>query len=301
VFIDKERVNYPVRVLCRVMRVSRSYFYAYLRRGAAEDARRNAEAARVKKCFYDHRRRYGSRRLAHDLKLGRFLVRRLMREMNLVAIQPRSFKPRTTDSRHDKLISPNLLREADLPLTWGEQIVGDITYLPLTGGGFVYLATYQDRMTKRLVGWSIDDSMRAELVVKALQMALRRGLIKRGAMVHTDRGSQYVSNAYRSLLERCGLRQSMSGRGNCYDNAQAESFFSRFKAELVTADTHQPIRAFKDLAHARQEAFSYIEGYYNRVRLHSAIGYMSPIEFERELKTKSERRSTCQTFVSCFS
>ena len=255
----------------------------------------------MKKCFYDHRRRYGSRRLAHDLKLGRFLVRRLMREMGLVAIQPRSFKPRTTDSRHYKLISPNLLREADLPLTWGEQIVGDITYLPLIGGGFVYLATYQDRMTKRLVGWSIDDSMRAELVMKALQMALRRGLIKRGAMVHTDRGSQYVSNAYRSLLERCGLRQSMSGRGNCYDNAQAESFFSRFKAELVTADTHQPIRAFKDLAHARQEAFSYIEGYYNRVRLHSAIGYQSPIEFERELKTKSERRSTCQTFVSCFS
>ena len=290
-----------MRVLCRVMRVSRSYFYAYLRRRSSEDRRRKAEAARVEKCFYDHRRRYGSRRLAHDLKLGRFLVRRLMREMGLVAIQPRSFKPRTTDSRHDKLISPNLLREADLPLTWGEQIVGDITYLPLIGGGFVYLATYQDRMTKRLVGWSIDDSMRAELVVKALQMALRRGLIKRGAMVHTDRGSQYVSNAYRSLLERCGLRQSMSGRGDCYDNAQAESFFSRFKAELVTADTHQPIRAFKDLAHARQEAFSYIEGYYNRVRLHSAIGYMSPIEFERELKTKSERRSTCQTFVSCFS
>ncbi len=93
----------------------------------------------------------------------------------------------------------------------------------------------------------------------------------------------------------------MSGRGNCYDNAQAESFFSRFKAELVTADRHQPIRAFVDLAHARTEAFSYIDGYYNRVRLHSAIGYKSPMEFERELKTKSERRSTCQTFVSVFS
>lgn len=299
-FIDRERVNYPVRVLCRVMRVSRSYFYAYLRRRAAEDARRNTEAARVKKCFYDHRRRYGSRRLAHDLKLGRFLVRRLMREMNLVAIQPRSFTPRTTDSRHDKLISPNLLREAGFPLTWGEQIVGDITYLPLIGGGFCYLATYQDRLTKRLVGWSIDDSMRAELVVKALQMALRRGLIKRGAIIHTDRGSQYVSNAYRDLLKRCGLKQSMSGRGNCYDNAQAESFFSRFKAELVTADTHQPIRAFKDLAHARQEAFSYIEGYYNRVRLHSAIGYMSPIEFEKELKTKIEKEVSMPDFRVLF-
>ncbi len=214
--------------MCRVMRVSRSYFYAYLRRRAAEDDRRKTEAARVEKCFYDHRRRYGSRRLAHELKMGRFLVRRLMREMDLIAIQPKRFRPRTTDSRHSGLISPNLLKEAALPLKAGEQIVGDITYLPLGGGGFCYLATFQDRLTKRLVGWSIDDSMTAELVVKALQMALRRGLIKRGAIVHTDRGSQYVSRAYRDRLARCGLKQSMSGKGNCYDNAQAESFFSRW-------------------------------------------------------------------------
>ena len=299
-FIDREKVNYPVRVLCRVMRVSRSYFYAYLRRRASEDRRRKAEAEMVRKCFRLNRRRYGSRRIAHKLKMGRFKVRRLMREIGLVAIQPRRFKPRTTDSGHDKLISPNLLREAGLPLTWGDQIVGDITYLPLIGGGFCYLATFQDRKTKRLVGWSIDNSMRAELVVKALQMALRRVLIKRGAIIHTDRGSQYVSNAYRSLLERCGLRQSMSGKGNCYDNAQAESFFSRFKAELVTADTHQPIPAFKDLAHARQEAFSYIEGYYNRVRLHSAIGYTSPIEFEKELKTKIEKEVNMPDFCVLF-
>lgn len=215
-----------------------------------------------------------------------------MREMGLVAIQPKRFKPRTTDSDHDKRISPNLLREATPPLTWGSRTVGDITYLPLIGGGFVYLATFQDRKTKMLVGWPMADSLEADgLVVKALQMALRRGLIKRGAIIHTDRGSQYVSKDYRDLLERCGLRQSMSGKGNCDDNAQAESFFSRFKAELVTADTYQPIRAFWDLAHARQEAFSYIEGYYNRIRSHSTIGYMRPIEFERELKTKSGRRN----------
>jgi transposase InsO family protein len=170
--------------------------------------------------------------------MGRFLVRRHMREMNLVAIQPKRYKPRTTDSDHDKLISPNLLRRAAYPLTWGVQIVGDITYVPLIDGGFVYMATFQDRKTKRVVGRSIAASLEAkELVVKALQMALRQGLIKRGAIVHTDRGSQYVSKEYRDLLKRCGLRQSMSGKGNCYDNAQAESFFSRFKAELVTADT----------------------------------------------------------------
>lgn len=299
-FIDRERVNYPVRILCRVMRVSRSCFYAYVRRRGGEDTGRRLDTERVRKCFYHHRKRYGSRRISCELKLGRFLVRRLMREMDLVAIQPRSFKPRTTDSRHAGLISPNLLKQSDGPASPGAEIVGDITYLPLTGGGFVYLATFQDRLTRRIVGWSVADSLEAELVVKALQMALRQDLIRRRAIVHTDRGSQYVSNTYRSLLARCGLRQSMSGKGNCYDNAQAESFFSRFKAELVTADTFEPIRAFVDLAHARQEAFSYIDGYYNRVRLHSGIGYRSPIEFERELKTKKERRS-CQTFVSTFS
>ena len=274
------------------MRVSRSCFYGYLRRRAAEDKRKRSDAERVRKCFWYHRRRYGSRRLAKDLKMGRFLVRRLMKEMGFVAIQPRSFKPRTTDSKHDKLISPNLLREVTLPLTWSQQIVGDITYLLLIGGGFVYLATFQDRKTKRLVGWSIADSLEAKgLVVKALQMALRRGLIKRGAIVHTDRGSQYVSKDYRDLLKSCGLRQSMSGKGNCYDNAQAESFFSRFKAELVTADTFKPMRAFKDLAHAKQEIFSYIDGYYNRIRRHSSISFMSPMEFEEELKTKAGRRN----------
>lgn len=276
-------------VLCRVMEVSRSCFYAYLRRLVHEDRRKNDEAARVRECFKDHRRRYGSRRIAAELKMGRYVVRRLMREMNLTAIQPRSFKPRTTDSRHDKLISPNLLRCAAAASRAGEQVVGDITYLPLLSGGFCYLATFQDRLTKRIVGWSIADSLEADLVVKALGMALRRNLIKRGAIIHTDRGSQYVSRAYRDLLERCRLRQSMSGRGNCYDNAQAESFFSRFKAELVTRHTFQPIRAFRDLAHARQEAFSYIDGYYNRVRLHSAIGYQSPIKFENKLKIKNQK------------
>ena len=274
------------------MRVSRNCFYKYLRRLAADDICKSSDAERVRACFWFHLRRYGSRRIAHDLKMGRFLVRRLMREQDLVAIQPKRFKPKTTDSDHDKLISPNLLRDVNPPLTWGEQIVGDITYLPLIGGGFGYMATFQDRKTKRVVGRSVAASLEAKgLVVKALQMALRQGLIKRGAIVHTDRGSQYVSKAYRDLLNPCGLRQSMSGKGNCYDNAQAESFFSRFKAELVTADTFEPIRSFRDLAHAKQEAFSYIEGYYNRIRIHSSIDNMSPTEFEAELKTKAGRRN----------
>ena len=135
---------------------------------------------------------------------------------------------------------------------------------------------FQDRLTKRIVGWAISDTMPAELVVRALQMALRRGLIKRGCIVHTDRGSQYVSNDFRDLLKRCGLRQSMSAKGNCYDNAQAESFFSRFKTEIDS-----PIFASAD--EARHAAFDYIDCYYNRIRHHSTLRATIP-EFELRLK-----------------
>ena len=143
--------------------------------------------------------------------------------------------------------------------------------------------------------------MTAELVVSALQMGLRRGYIEKNALIHTDQGSQYVANSYRELLARQELRQSMSGKGNCYDNAQAESFFARFKTELVEGGV------FEDVAQANSETFSYIEGYYNRIRRHSGLGYVSPLEFEKELAakeqsqaekgTKKEERSV--SFVSC--
>lgn len=210
--------------------------------------------------------------------MGRFLVRRLMSEQNLAAIQSKRFKPQTTDSGHGLLASPNLLKDAsNEPKTWGECVVGDITFVP-TLLGWVYLAMFQDKVTKRIVGWAVSDTMTADLVVRALQMALRRGLIKRGCIVHTDRGSQYVSNAFRGLLKRCRLRQSMSGKGNCYDNAQAESFFSRFKTELIEGGV------FASLEEARNEIFAYIEGFYNPHRLHSTLGYLTPIEFDYFLR-----------------
>ena len=133
--------------------------------------------------------------------------------------------------------------------------------------------------------------MTAELVVRALAMGLRRGLVAKNAIIHTDRGSQYVSNIYRELLQRHDLRQSMSGKGNCYDNAQAESFFARYKTELVEGGL------FETVEQARSETFSYIEGYYNRIRLHSGLGYLSPMEFEKQLKIKKVRSSV--SFVSC--
>ena len=160
-------------------------------------------------------------------------------------------------------------------------IIGDITYIRLRGGKFCYLAVWQGRITRRIIGWSLALEMTADLVISALEKAIRKGLVKTGAIVHSDRGSQYASTSFRRLLQQNGFRQSMSGKGNCYDNAQAESFFARFKAELIEDGV------FKDLDQARSEIFSYIEGYYNRVRLHSSLGYLSPIEFEIELQTKN--------------
>lgn len=150
----------------------------------------------------------------------------------------------------------------------------------MTGGRFCYLAMFQDVKTKRLAGWSVSTRMTAGLVTDALKMALRRGHVKRDAVIHTDRGSQYASSEYRQLLERCALRQSMSGKGNCYDNAQAESFFSRFKTEAE-------IRIFGSAEEARSEAFDYIDCYYNRVRRHSALGTTIP-EFEKRLKQQTD-------------
>ena len=236
-------------------------------------------AERVKEVFWFHGRKYGSRRISDELKddgekAGRFRVRRLMRAQNLWAIQPRRFRPRTTVSDNTKA-SPNLLREvpASNPKT---MLVGDITYLPLANGKWCYLASWQDKVSKRVAGWKLADRMTDDLVIKALDKALMRGLVAKDAIIHSDRGSQYSSLRFRKLLSDNGLRQSMSGKGNCYDNAQAESFWARFKTELLDG------RLFESVAQARSETFSYIDGYYNRIRKHSALGYKSPEQFERQ-------------------
>ncbi len=255
-------------------------------------------AQAVKEVFYLHRRRYGARRISAELKadgltVGRRLAGSLMRKQSLTAICPKRFVPRTTDSKHDFGYSPNLLKAAGEPQEKGQVIVGDITYLPLQNGKFCYLATFQDKFTRRVVGWQVSANMTAQLVIDAFNRARSRGLIKRGAIIHTDRGSQYASVEYRRLLYIHGYRQSMSAKGNCYDNAQAESFFSRFKTELIEGGR------FESVAQAKSEIFSYIEGYYNRIRRHSSLGYLSPMEFEKQLKIKNQRSR--ESFVSCFS
>jgi len=274
------------------MKVNRSAYYAYLsRRTYQASSLKTSCAARVKECFWFHRRRYGTRRIAAELKIGRLTVRNILRREDLRAIQPKRFKPQTTDSKHGLPVCANLLQNgANAPAAQGEVFVGDITYLRLAGGAFCYLACLQDKFTRRIVGWKVSERMTAQLVIDVFQQARRRGLIGKDAIIHTDQGSQYAAVEYRRLLYINGFRQSMSRRGNCYDNAQAESFFSRFKAELVENGI------FETVEDARSEVFSYIEGYYNRVRLHSGLNYQSPLEFKKQLEIKNIRSS--ESFVS---
>ena len=269
------------------MEVSVGGYYGWRKRLTKPPSiRRKTLKQLVKDCYWENRKRYGTRRIRADLqksgvKIGRWSIRRLMKEEGLKAIQPKSFQPKTTDSKGVKA-SPNLLEGVKLEdCAVGKVVIGDITYIPLRTGKFCYLAMWQDKVTRRIIGWSVADSMTAELVISALEKAIMRGLVKAGAIIHSDRGSQYASNKFRLLLQTSCFRQSMSGKGNCYDNAQAESFFSRFKAELLEGGV------FEDVEQAESEVFSYIEGYYNRIRLHSSLGYQSPLEFELELKTKN--------------
>ncbi len=289
---------FPLGLLCRVMRVSKSGYYLYARgKSYVLSVPKARLAEQVKETFYLHRRRYGARRIAAELRaegncIGRAAVRTLMRRQNLRAIQPRRFVPRTTDSRHTIEPSPNLLLELENAAQRPRDvIVGDITYLPLQSGKWSYLASWQDQFSKRIVGWAVAERMTDDLVIKALEKAIRSGSVTGGTIIHTDRGGQYVSNNFRALLQAHKCRQSMSRRANCWDNAQAESFFSRYKAELLEGGM------FEDVSQARSETFSYIDGYYNRARRHSALGYKSPEEFEREWKIKT-REANSERVVS---
>lgn len=275
------------------MRVSVSAYHAYASGNTyVLGPRKAALAAQVKEIFYQHRRRYGVRRITAELKFkgqraGRCAVRTQMRRQGLQAIRARRYVPRTTDSRHGDAPAPNLLLdEWHAPRGPREVLVGDITYLPLRSGKWGYLASWQDKFTKRVVGWAVEARMTEALVMKAFEKAVAAGSVTAETIVHTDRGSQYASNNFRALLKTNGCRQSMSRRANCYDNAQAESFFSRYKAELLEDGT------FESVEQARSETFSYVEGYYNRARRHSSLGYKTPEEFEREWKLKTKGESS---------
>ena len=228
----------------------------------------------------EHKGRYGSPRVHKELvesgvAVGRHRVARIMRQEGLYGLPARRFQ-RTTDSTHGHAVAPNLI-ERDFSTTMPNQLwLGDITYLPLRGGHFAYLAALMDMFSRRIVGFCVADSLAAELCIKALRQAVALRRPAEGLVHHTDRGVQYACDAYRAELKVAGAEQSMSGKGDCWDNAPMESFFGRFKTEL----THGNL--FDDVNHARATVTTYIDSYYNQKRRHSAIGYVSPISYEQE-------------------
>jgi putative transposase len=273
VFVSAEQGNHAVATLCRVVGVSVSGFYAWLRAIPTLQSKAEAEAelrGHISRLFAARRRVHAELR-RDGRRHSRRRVERLMREMGLSARRGRRRTPRTTDSRHDLPVAPNLLARNFTAEKPDQVWLADISYIP-TGEGFLYLAAIKDMATREIVGWSMADHLRAELCIDALVMAIQRHRPSRGLVHHGDRGVQYASEPYRAVLERHGITQSMSRRGNCLDNAPMESFFASLKTEHV----HQ-VR-FRTREEAKTAVFEYIEIFYNRQRLHSAIGYRTPAE-----------------------
>ncbi len=205
-----------------------------------------------------------------------------MRKIGIKAIQPRSFVPKTTDSKHGEKRSAYLLEDKK-PTRPNEVLVGDITYIAMANYRWAYLAVWQDMFTKKVVGWAFDNNMRKELVIKALEMAIRRQNLKEGTIIHSDGGVQYASKEFRNLItQKHSFVQSMTRRDNHYDNAMAESFFSRLKTELIGRN------CFSNLQEAQDALFEYIEAYYNTVRSHSSLNYQTPKQFEENFEKQYE-------------
>jgi transposase InsO family protein len=279
-FIRSEEANHAVRLMCRVLQVARSCYYAWRSGQTHRGAASAAMVVHIRAIHRRHRGRYGAPRItaelrAHGFVVNRKRVARLMREQDLAGRPRRVFRGTTTDSDHQRPTSPNLLDQdfaVDAP---NRALVGDITYLP-TRTGWIYLAVLIDLFSRKIVGWAIDDHMETSLCLAALRQAVATRGPLQGAIHHTDRGSQYASKAYRSAVEHDGMRQSMSRKGNCWDNAVAESFFGTLEQELV------PAEPWHDLAHAKKAVGHYIHHYYNQIRRHSTLAYQSPVEFETQ-------------------
>jgi transposase InsO family protein len=262
-----------------VLGVSASGYYAWRDRPDSARAVANRQIlADIRRLHASHRSRYGSPRLqaalrAEGRQVSRGRVERLMRINGIRAIAGRRFRPTTTNSRHALPIAPNLLNRQFAVTRPNTVWLADITCLP-TGEGWLYLAAALDLATRKVIGWSMREHMRAELTCAALTMAIQRQRPPPGLLQHSDRGSQYAADDYRQLLGTSKMRQSMSRRGNCLDNAPMESFFHTLKVELVQQ------RRWATRDEARRDVFAYIEGYYNRQRIHSALGYQTPEQME---------------------
>ena len=281
-FVDAEKAQYPVEVLCETLDVSRPGYYAWSKRPPSERAMRDAElGAKILDIHEKSRGRYGSPRVEKALRadgecVSRKRVARVMREKGLRGKRPRPFRV-TTNSDHEQPIADNVLDRKFTAMAPDQAWVGDITYIA-TRAGWLYLAVLIDLFSRRVVGWSMSDRLTTDVALDAFAMANAARTPGPGLVHHTDRGCQYASRMYRRALDRIGVVPSMSRRGNCWDNAVAESFFATLKVELVNDED------FATREEARFAVFEYIEVFYNRQRLHSSLGYTTPCDAEFEFE-----------------
>ena len=279
-FIREHREAFPVNRMCRVLEVGRSGFYAWLnRRESPRSCENRCLVVEIKAVHKESRRTYGSPRVHADLKdkgyvIGKHRVARLMRENGVVSKHKRKFRA-TTHSKHDHPVAENRLKRRFNVSEPNQYWVSDITYIP-TREGWLYLAVTIDLFNRRVIGWAMDRWINRWLVMRALNMAIKNGTLKPGLIHHSDRGVQYACQDFQALLEANCIECSMSRKGDCWDNAVAESFFHTLKVELI----HD--RNYKTRQEAKKDIFEYIEVFYNRQRRHSYLGYLSPVEFERK-------------------
>jgi putative transposase len=285
-FIEQYKQEFPVAVMCRVLDVSESGYYAWRKRPQSQHTREDARlTTQIQDLFVARRGVYGSPRIHADLKaLGwrtsRKRVARLMQENGMDA-RRKPFPPITTRSNPKHAVAPNLLQQDFTAERPNEKWTGDITSIP-TAQGWLYLAVILDVFSRRVIGWAMSARCDELLVETALRMALARRRPEAGLLHHTDRGSQYTSRAYQQVFEQVEIKVSMSGKGNCYDNAVTESFFGTVKDECV----HRTLYHSHD--EARQSLFEYLEVFYNRQRRHSSLGYLSPAVFEQQWELRAK-------------
>ena len=279
-----------MEVMCRVLEVSRSGYYAWRGRAPSVTAERQvALTEQIRQVHAASRKIYGAPRVHRELRqagvrCARGTVAKLMRKAAIRSKMQRRFVVRTTDSRHGHPLAANCLNRQFQRSQPNQAWVADITYIP-TGEGWLYLAAVLDLCSRKIVGWASGDSLAAELCCRALRMALVHRRPQQAVLHHSDRGVQYACDEYQQLLSQHGLDRSMSRTGNCYDNAVMESFFGTLKTELVHHETY-PTRAA-----AQQSLFEYIEVFYNRKRLHSTLDYVSPADYEAQLSTAINEKS----------
>ena len=276
--MQKHQTSFSIVLMAKVFKVDKSSYYHWIKAGCVikkEDTQLNKL---IEAIFIQGRKNYGTRRIQDKLKelygllVSRKRISQIMKSLNLKVKMRRRYK-NTTDSNHNLPIAPNLLNRDFYASEPDTKYVGDITYIS-TGEGWLYLATVIDLYSRKVVGWSMDDTMKVSLVNDALNMAISHRNPTAGLLWHTDRGSQYASYSHKDLLQKNDIVQSMSRKGNCWDNAVAESFFKTLKSDLV----YQTYFYTKN--QAKREIFEYIEFYYNRVRSHSYLGNISPCKFE---------------------